>query len=305
MHISYVWSRAGTVLCISAVALACAVAPSAAASAAVSAQQQVQSVRLIHICHSSKGHGALANRLSGDIESALRHRRSVVGIRVDDPHLGIGCWLHADRHFYSASVVKATILAALLFKAHARHRGLTSAERSEAWAMITRSDNAAANDLWFDVGRYYLGRFLERARMRQTALPAPYEGWGLTRITAHDETLLLWLLMRPNHVLTAWARRYELRLMAHVVSYERWGVPAGAPASYTVHVKNGWANLPDLSASDQWTVNSIGGFTRRNSGLDYSIVVLTGHNGTTRAGGLDYGITTIERVAVRVNRDLT
>ena len=67
--------------------------------------------------------------------------------------------------------------------------------------------------------------------------------WGLTQVTAHDEMLLLELLTRPNSVLTAASRAYQLGLMARVISSQRWGTPAGAPGGVTVHVKNGW--LPD------------------------------------------------------------
>lgn len=74
------------------------------------------------------------------------------------------------RHFLSASVVKATILAALLRKVQAQHRGLTSREKNLAWLMITQSDNAAASDLWDDVGRYRLQRFLDLAAMTHTVL---------------------------------------------------------------------------------------------------------------------------------------
>ena len=211
---------------------------------------------------------------------------------VLDPFLGLACRLNAGQHFLSASVVKATILAALLRKVQAQHRSLTPHEKSLAWLMITQSDNAAASDLWDDVGRYRLHRFLDLAAMTHTVLgPGGY--WGLTLLTAHDETLLLWLLMNPNTVLTKGARRYELHLMARVISSQRWGVPAGAPGGFTVHVKNGWAPLNGPG----WNINSIGCFTHRDE--DYSIVVLTAGN-----PGMAYGVGTIEDVAVPIHHDL-
>jgi hypothetical protein len=158
--------------------------------------------------------------------------------------------------------------------------------------MITVSDNNAATALWNDVGRPALQTFLGLATMNQT-IPGPGGFWGLTLLTAHDETTLLWLLLMANPVLTRSARDYELSLMAHVVSYERWGVPAGAPAGFTVHVKNGWAPLD----APFWNVNSIGCFTKGPQA--YSIVVLTAGNPS-----MAYGITTIENVAVKVHHDL-
>lgn len=270
-----------------------------AAAALVAAGPAAQAVgghrAAAQICRSWTQHQAMAARISRAIQDAVRDRRAetpVVAVRVDDPYLGIGCWVHTRRHFDSASVVKTIILGALLRKAHTEHRWLTRAERSLAWRMITESDNDAATALWHDVGMYRLHRFLHLAGMSETRLSL---AWGLTRITAHDETILLRHLLLPNPVLTTKARRYELWLMAHVIRAQRWGVPAGAPDDVTVHVKNGWAPLP--FADSPWWVNSTGCFT--HSGKDYTIVVLTQGNASAATG-----IRTIEHIAYPVNRDL-
>lgn len=240
----------------------------------------------------SAGHPALAAQLSRDIQAAHRGRVSTVAAGLYDPGLGLGCWLNANAHFDSASVVKATILGALLRKAEKQHRYLTQAEASLATAMITQSDNNAASALWADVGRTWLQHFLNLARMTHTVLgPGGY--WGLTQITAHDEILLLQLLTKPNGVLGSASRGYELGLMARVIRSQRWGVPAGAPASLTVHVKDGW--LP--RSTHGWRIHSIGCFTGRNGA--YSIAVLTQDNPT-----MNYGITTVQDIAWVINRDL-
>jgi hypothetical protein len=241
---------------------------------------------------SSSAHPALAARIGRDIGAARRGRVSTVAVAVDDPGAGISCRLNSTWQFYSASVVKATILGALLRKAQEQHRHLTGTETSLAWAMITRSDNGAASALWARVGRYYLQHFLNLARMTHTVL-GPGGVWGLTLITASDEILLLRLLLRPNRVLDAASRNYELSLMAHVIPAQRWGVPAGAPTRLTPHVKNGWLPL----ARHGWHVHSIGCFTGRGGG--YSIVVLTLDNRS-----MAYGIGTIEAIARVINRDL-
>jgi hypothetical protein len=202
------------------------------------------------------------------------------------------CRLDSGAHFDSASVVKVTILGTLLRDAQAAHRSLTARERALAWAMITRSDNGAASALWDEDGRSRLQRFLNAAGMIHTVL-GPDGAWGLTRITAADETRLLWLLLQPNRVLGTSSRDYALTLMADVIPSQRWGVPAGAPRSLVVHVKNGWLPL----APHRWRINSIGAFT--GHGKRYSIVVLTEDNPT-----MAYGVTTVERIAEVVNRDL-
>jgi len=189
-------------------------------------------------------------------------------------------------------VVKVTILGALLRKAQKEHRSLTGTERALARAMITRSDNNAASALWADTGRTWLQRFLHRAGMTHTVL-GPGGAWGLTRITADDETRLLWLLLTANRVLGTSARHYALALMADVIPAQRWGVPAGAPQRLVVHVKNGWLPLAPYG----WRINSIGGFT--GHGEKYSIVVLTQDNPT-----MEYGVDTVEAIARGVNRAL-
>jgi len=243
------------------------------------------------LCRSST-HSALAARLARDIRAARRGLLSAVAVGVDDPGKGVVCWLNGSEHFDSASVVKVTILGALLRKAQDQRRDLTGTEAALARAMITRSDNDAASALWAELGRSYLQHFLNLARMTQTSL-GPDGYWGLTQITAHDQILLLRLLLSKNAVLDTPSRKYALSLMARVIASQRWGVPAGSPATLTAHVKNGWLPL----AAHGWHVHSIGCFTGRGGG--YSIVVLTQDNPT-----MAYGITTIEAIAKVINRDL-
>jgi beta-lactamase class A len=243
------------------------------------------------LCRSS-AHPALARRVGRDIDTARQGRVSEIAVRVDDPIKGLQCWLHGAWRFDSASVVKVTILGALLRKALHQHRYLTDTEAAEATAMITRSDNGSASALWYELGRSYIHHFLNLAGMRQTVLGVGGY-WGLTQITAHDQVLLLRLLLHRNPVLDRASRRYALRLMAQVIGSQRWGVPAGAPARLTVHVKNGW--LP--SATQGWYVHSIGCFTGRHGG--YSIVILTDDN-----PAFSYGVATIDAVARAINRDL-
>jgi beta-lactamase class A len=259
-------------------------APAASAAAATAAVPP-------GVCRSST-HPAIAARLARDIRAAGLGRVSTVSVRVDDPARALGCWFQGARRFDSASVVKVTILGALLRKALDQHRFLTNTEAAEAHAMSTVSDNNAASALWNELGHRYLQHFLNLAKMTQTVL-GPDGYWGLTQITAHDEVLLLRLLLSKNLVLDTASRRYALSLMAHVIPSERWGVPAGAPTRLTVHVKNGWLPLP----THGWRINSIGCFTGLGGG--YSIVVLTQDNPT-----MTYGIRTIEAIARVINRDL-
>ncbi len=245
------------------------------------------------ICTSAK-HPKLAARISSGITAELAGRKdSVVGLTADDPAEDLSCAFHRTWHFYAASVIKVTIISALLRKVHGPS-GLTSAQRHLAYLMITQSNNSAATSLWNDVGMTDMQAFLNRAGMRHTILS---DAWGLTQITAQDELTLLRVLTASNKVLSKSSRRYVLRLMANVISSERWGVSAGAPSDVTVHLKNGWLPYPD---ADDWRINSIGAFTGKN--ISYQIVVLTGPAAGEQSES--YGITTIQLAADVINRIL-
>jgi beta-lactamase class A len=234
---------------------------------------------------------ARAARMSRSIASALHGRSSIVGLAAADTRTGISCNLHSGWHFHSASIVKVIILGTLLHDLGVRHHYLTPEQVTLTTEMITESDNAAATALWDEDGMRNLRHFLHLARMVHTTLGQ--DGyWGLTRVTAHDEMLLLNLLTTKNSVLDRPSRAYALKLMADVIPSQRWGVPAGAPAGVTVHVKNGWLPDPDL-----WVINSIGAFTSHDR--VYRIVVLTRDNPS-----MDYGVDTVQGVAEVINRDL-
>jgi Beta-lactamase enzyme family len=243
------------------------------------------------ICMGPPEYRSLEAKLSADIEYALRGRDGDHAVTVYDRVTSVYCALTAARHFDSASVVKAIILAALLRWHQETNRPLSANEKHLATLMITQSNNDAATDLWDELGMTRLQHFLDLAKMNQTELGT--DGyWGLTGVTAHDEMLLLELLTKENSVLWNSSRSYELGLMANVIASERWGTPAGAPSDVTVHVKNGW--LPDASG---WHINSIGAFNGHNK--NYMIAVLTDDSPSEQ-----YGIDTIENVARLVHRDI-
>src|ERR1700735_2645668 len=252
---------------------------------------QTASASASAICTAPTKYAPLARRLSEDIAAAIRGRSGSIAIRVEDVRTGVECRDNEGRRSHSASVVKATILAALLYWRQRTHTSLTSTEKREATLMIEYSDNDAATYLWNDVGHARLNQFVKAATMTETVLdPGGY--WGLSEITARDELQLMRLLTEHNSVLTDSSRAYELNLMNHVVSYERWGVPAGAPSGLTVYVKNGWLNDPVL-----WVINSIGAI--EGHGRDYKMAILTYDNPNEQ-----YGINTVQAIAEAANRDL-
>ena len=286
-----VLARTPAVLALAVASLATAAALTAGGPAHASATQTATAAASSGICTAPTKYASLATKLSKDIGTAIRGRSGYISIRVEDVRTGVECRYNEGHRSHSASVVKATILAALLYWRQRTHTSLTSTERHEATLMIEYSDNNAATYLWNDVGHTRLNQFIKAATMTETELnPGGY--WGLSEITARDELQLTRLLTEHNSVLTDSSRAYELNLMNHVVSYERWGVPAGAPSGLTVYVKNGWLNDPVL-----WVINSIGAI--EGHGRNYKMAILTYGNPSEQ-----YGINTVQAIAEAANRDL-
>ncbi|MEU2023082.1 serine hydrolase [Streptomyces sp. NPDC016469] len=282
MTMSRTTGRTRAALCAAVAAgvlapIALVAAPASAATAQVS-------------CTSKRA--GLAAQLTKDITAALKGRKSTVALALYDRSTNTTCTLRATSTYDSASVVKATVLATLLWDNAKHNRYLTQREIDLSTKMITKSDNDATTSLWKQLGVSKVNAFLKAAGMSHT-VPGSGGYWGLTQITAQDEQRLLTLLTSKNSVLTDSARSYELGLMKKVVSSQRWGTPAGAVTGTTVQVKNGW--LP--RATHGWRVHSIGAFT--GNGHDYGLTVLTQDNKT-----MNDGINTIQAVARAVHKDL-
>lgn len=243
------------------------------------------------LCTAPAKYAALAAKLSKDITAAMHGRHGHIAVRVEDVRTGVECRYNEGSRSHSASVMKVTILAALLYWHQQTHTSLSSTEKHEATLMIEQSDNDAATYLWDELGESRVRNFLKAATMTETELD-PSGAWGLTNITARDELQLMRLLTEPNSVLTSSSRAYEVGLMNHVIPYDYWGITAGVPSGLTVYVKNGW--LPDPTL---WVINSIGAI--EGHGRDYKMAVLTYGNPSEQ-----YGINTVQAIAEVTNRDL-
>ncbi|MFC8899532.1 serine hydrolase [Streptomyces cinereoruber] len=240
----------------------------------------------------TSGKAGLAAKLQKDITTALAGRAGTVAVGLRDRTTNTTCTLRATTSYDSASIVKVTVLATLLWDAKKTNRYLTSRETGLATAMITKSDNAATTTLWKQLGVTKVKGFLTAAGMTRT-VPGSGGYWGLTQINVTDEQRLLSLITAKNTVLSDNARAYILKLMGNVVTSQKWGTPAGAPASVSVHVKNGWLQR----ATRGWRVHSVGTF--KGGGHDYTVSVLTDGNST-----MNYGVSTIQAVARVIHRDL-
>ncbi|GGW77328.1 hypothetical protein GCM10010503_64030 [Streptomyces lucensis JCM 4490] len=200
----------------------------------------------------------------------------------------------ADRAYDTASIVKVDILAALLLKAQDEGRQLTSQERGRAEPMIRRSDNAAANALWREIGEAP-GLAAANKRLGLTSTSGgPGAKWGLTRTTASDQIRLLRAVFGTGAkrspgagALGAKSRAYVRTLMSRVAPEQAWGVTAVSGPGARQALKNGWLQR---DTTGLWDVNSVGQVTVK--GHRYLVAVLS--NGSA---SMSDGISLVERTA--------
>jgi len=175
----------------------------------------------------------------------------------------------------TASMVKIDILAALLHHAEATGVPLTSADRQLAAAMVEDSDNNAATTLFNELGGpAALTSFNRALGMAHTTTQW---NWGATLTTPYDEIALLRTIVLPNNVLDDLDRRYEMSLMEHVVTYQRFGVGQGAAATALVGLKNGW-----FPYDSGWGINSAGFVLVGNT--EYLVAIQTADNPNEQYG---------------------
>ena len=107
--------------------------------------------------------------------------------------------------------------------------------RATLTRMITVSDNAAADAVYRSVGREGLARFAGRAGMRSFRASG---AWILCRVAAAD---MARFFRDMERYIPSRHRSFANGLLAGVVSYQRWGIPAAAgPLGYRVYFKPGW-----------------------------------------------------------------
>jgi hypothetical protein len=184
--------------------------------------------------------------------------------------------------YSSASLVKAMLLVAYVNRRDVRRRSLGAAERHLLGPMIRVSDNDAASAIYERVGEGGLNRLAARAGMRNFAANPV---WGGCQLTARDQARFF---ARIRALLPKLHRKYALRLLRRIVSYERWGIPPAAPRGWTPYFKGGWFN-----DDDGWRVHQAA--LLRTGGRRIAIAVLT-----RGSPSLEYGAATISGVASRL-----
>jgi hypothetical protein len=139
-----------------------------------------------------------------------------------------------NRRYVTASVVKAMLLIAELRRLSRDGRELDSDTRALLTAMITRSDNDAADSIFRRVGDDGLLDVARSARMRRFKAGGY---WANAQVSAAD---LARLFARLRRQIPRPHRRTALHMLSSIVRDQRWGVPRSAGRAWVAHFKGGW-----------------------------------------------------------------
>jgi Beta-lactamase enzyme family len=139
------------------------------------------------------------------------------------------------RLYPSASVVKAMLLVAELRRLDDQGLALDEGTAGLLHAMVTWSDNDAADAVYARVGDAGLLAVAEAAGLRHFWVGGH---WGNAQVAAGDMARLFW---RMRALLPRRHRAAGLELLASVVPSQSWGLPKAARrGGWRVYFKGGW-----------------------------------------------------------------
>jgi beta-lactamase class A len=140
----------------------------------------------------------------------------------------------ATRTSPAASVFKAMLLVTYLRRASVKDRPLHESDRDLLGPMIRRSDNETATRVRDIVGRRAVERLARAADMEDFSWNWT---WGLSRISARDQAPFFY---RLEDYIPGRHEDYARRLLANIVSWQRWGIAQAVPEGWKIYFKGGW-----------------------------------------------------------------
>jgi beta-lactamase class A len=194
--------------------------------------------------------------LAGAMAPLSADKTGDFSIAVLDQETGVTASFNPDETYATASIVKADILAVLLYQSQQQGTPLTDDEDTAATKMIEASDNDSATALWDDVGSAAGMSTANHAFGLRDTVAGADDYWGLTTTDVADQLTVLSVLTSAKSPLDEASRKYAADLMHQIEPDQVWGVSAAADPGTTPALKNGW--LPVDSDNDLWAVNSIG-----------------------------------------------
>jgi hypothetical protein len=227
------------------------------------------------------------------------------GVAFYDYVTGTECYTNTGNSYKTASMVKASILGALLY----RSQEISDAERPLVEKMILESDNDAALTLWtgsLGCGKDASGtvqpctlyrNFLEVAGMDGT-YPDDEGAFGDTHTTARDQVRLFRLFSSENSLISPARREYALNLLER--AEPRYGVTSFAPPNTRQQLKVGFSKLGE--DENYWRVNVVGRVVGGAQGYNYIMALLSDRNEELPHNPWPFnGIARVDRIGEQVN----
>lgn len=187
----------------------------------------------------------LASR-SGHIGVVVRDRVTGAEWRAGEP----------DFRIWSGSTPKLALAMALREQARAGQITLDATANRQIAAMLSVSDNRAADALWNRYARAgaLMARFRDVYGMRGAGYVDGFPSrWGFVKCTAQDlANLMSYILDRANPA----DHDYAVQAMRSVGAVQQWGVWGAGPA-LRPGVKNGWSIESD-GGRDHWITATVG-----------------------------------------------
>ena len=192
--------------------------------------------------------------LSPELATYASQQGNAMGVAIYDLTRKRQYTYNGDAAFILASSSKVYILCAYLDMLEQQGRGPNATERAAMTAMITQSDNNAAQYLFDKLGRV-TGQSAYLQKLGITGYVAPstsVRDWGYAQLSANGMVRML-MMLQTGQTLNADDRALALDLLGRV-DLGRWGVGTKAPAGAKVYMKDGWVTGPD----DLWYQSSSG-----------------------------------------------
>lgn len=161
-------------------------------------------------------------RRSGAVSFALLE--PVKGLRGLRPH----------RRYFSASITKAPLLVAELRRLRDAGEPLDPSTRQLLIAMVTASDNDAADAIYARVGDPGLLSVARLARMPEFDAAGH---WSIALLSAAD---MVRFFAAYRRLTPGRYRPFASRLFRSVIPVQRWGIPQAAQRRWRVETKGGW-----------------------------------------------------------------
>jgi len=186
------------------------------------------------------------------------------------------------RRYVSASVVKAMLLTAALRWVERSGQPLDETIATTLRAMITYSDNAAADSIYFVVGDRGLYEVARHAGLKRFSVDGY---WANAQITAADMARFFATL---DEQMDGPHREFALGLLGSVIPEQSWGIPKAAEDDWAVRFKGGWR-----TTERGWLVHQAAEL--RDGDRRFALAVLTDAQPSQR-----YAIRTVRGIAERL-----